>query len=514
MSNKEPPFRVIVVGGGIAGLAASHCLQRAGIDHIVLEKHREAVPTEGASITIYPQVVRILQQLGCADRLIKTSVPHEYLVARRPDGSELSRTKFFGYVKENHGADLLPLERREFLQLLYDGLPDKTPIRNSIIIKDVKEVIDGVEVTLADGTVEKGDMLLGCDGVHSSMRSFMWHYANKDIPGFITDKEKNAFKTQWKCLVGVGPPEASLGASDLTVTHDDKYSFEIVAQPDRTFFFVYFYLKEPYSSPARVRYTDQDAEELAATVADHPLTPTCKFGDLWKNRVRGTLVASEEGILEHWHHGRIVLAGDAVHKMTPNIALGGNAAIESIVTLCNHLHRLLQKQQGAKPSRAALREVFAAYQAERWPRITYAIKISGIATRIQAWTTPLYKLAAFATPWLPERGAPDQLGQYIRGSPKLEYGAASSSTSFAERLPVGAMAWKDEEDLGQGQGVGMGKTVLAVKGPAKGGKMAGAGFFYQVMSLGFAVVMLVSAVRFLPLGADVRTQQLISWVRF
>ncbi|KAI1381392.1 FAD binding domain protein [Hypoxylon crocopeplum] len=506
-STTQTPFRVIVVGAGVAGLAASHALQKAGIDHVVLEKHRDAVPTEGASITIYPQIVRILHQFGCADALIKSSVPHMHLVNRRPDGSEFARVPFFGYVNENHAADLLPLERREFLQILYDGLPDKTPIRTSVTIKDVKEVMDGVEVTLADGTVEKGDMVLGCDGVHSSMRNYMQYFANKEIPGFITEKEKNAFKTSWKCLVGIGPPEASLGASDLTITHDEKYSFEIVAQPHCTFFFVYFYLKEPYYSPARVRYTDQDAEDLAATVADHPLTETCKFGDLWKNRVRGTLVASEEGILEHWHHGRIVLAGDAIHKMTPNIALGGNAAIESIVTLCNQLTRTLAKHQGAKPSRAALSETFAAYQAERWERINYAIKISGIATRIQAMTNPLYKLGAYATPWLPERGAPDTVGEYIRGSPSLDYVSLDG-------FPRGRLMWKDEEEklnLQMGKTTPKKKNVRALKVTNKTEK---SGVFFQMMSLSVAVVMVVSALRFLPLGADYKTQQLVSWVRF
>jgi 2-polyprenyl-6-methoxyphenol hydroxylase-like FAD-dependent oxidoreductase len=44
------PFRVIVVGAGVVGLTASHCLQHAGIDHVVLEKRNDVAPAEGASI--------------------------------------------------------------------------------------------------------------------------------------------------------------------------------------------------------------------------------------------------------------------------------------------------------------------------------------------------------------------------------------------------------------------------------------------------------------------------------
>jgi len=53
-------FRVIVVGGGVAGLTASHALQKANIDHVVLERHLEPAPPAGASIAIYPHGARIL----------------------------------------------------------------------------------------------------------------------------------------------------------------------------------------------------------------------------------------------------------------------------------------------------------------------------------------------------------------------------------------------------------------------------------------------------------------------
>ncbi len=124
-----------------------------------------------------------------------------------------------------------------------------------------------------------------------------------------------AFTTNWKCLIGIGPPASSLGRSDFTVVHDTRYSFLLIAQPQCTFFFVLFFLDKPFPAHKRVYYTEDDAELLAATVADHPITESLVFGDLWKNRTRGALISLEEGVLEHWHYGRIVLSGDAVHKV-------------------------------------------------------------------------------------------------------------------------------------------------------------------------------------------------------
>ena len=113
----------------------------------------------------------------------------------------------------------------------------------------------------------------------------------------------------------MGPAAPGLGGRDMTVVHDKRYSFLALTQPDRVFFFVFFRLKKSFSWPKRERYTDEDAEALAASIADHPVAPTMVFGELWNKRHRGALISLEEGVLEHWHHGRIALAGDSVHKV-------------------------------------------------------------------------------------------------------------------------------------------------------------------------------------------------------
>ena len=75
---------------------------------------------------------------------------------------------------------------------MYDGLPDKNFVKAGSKIQDIAESSSRVEVKLSDGTVEKGDMVLGCDGTHSFVRGVMWDHANKAIPGFISEKEKNS----------------------------------------------------------------------------------------------------------------------------------------------------------------------------------------------------------------------------------------------------------------------------------------------------------------------------------
>lgn len=92
----------------------------------------------------------------------------------------------------SHGTDMLLLERREFLRILHDGMPDKSHIRTGSSIKKIVHAQDRVEVTLFDGSVEVGDIVMGCDGVYSTVRSLMWEHAAHVTPGLITAKEKTS----------------------------------------------------------------------------------------------------------------------------------------------------------------------------------------------------------------------------------------------------------------------------------------------------------------------------------
>ncbi|EAU36861.1 predicted protein [Aspergillus terreus NIH2624] len=188
--------------------------------------------------------------------------PCERFITRGPDGKLWMNSGFFDNVRDNHGQDILLLERREFLRILYDCLPDKSPFKLGCKVRDITQDSTGVEVILENGAVERGDMVLGCDGVHSLVRQRMWDLANQKIPRIITAQEKTSMVTRWKCLVGMGPPAPALGERDMTVVHDDGYSFLFLTQPDKLFFFVFFRLEHEFCWPERRQYTDADAETL------------------------------------------------------------------------------------------------------------------------------------------------------------------------------------------------------------------------------------------------------------
>lgn len=67
-------FRVVIVGGSVAGLTLAHSLQRCGIDFVVLEANDHIAPQVGASIGILANGARIFDQLGIFDDVLEETV--------------------------------------------------------------------------------------------------------------------------------------------------------------------------------------------------------------------------------------------------------------------------------------------------------------------------------------------------------------------------------------------------------------------------------------------------------
>ncbi|KAJ8106601.1 hypothetical protein ONZ43_g7012 [Nemania bipapillata] len=188
---KDKPFKVIIVGGGVGGLSLAHCLEKANIDYILLEKGVIAPPW-GTSISIHPNGCRILDQIGALEEVEKRCVPMNRFFNRGPDGHPFVYDYFFKSVLERTGYTTLTLERRLFLKALYDTLRHQERVHEHQCVRNVIENNGSVSVVMDDGSEHTGDLVVGADGVHSLCRELMWNKANETIEGYITAAEKRS----------------------------------------------------------------------------------------------------------------------------------------------------------------------------------------------------------------------------------------------------------------------------------------------------------------------------------
>ena len=100
MPKPDEPFRVIVIGAGIAGLSLAHALQRARVEHIVLEKHTKIASPHGAVVVMWPHIARIMDQFGCLDDLEKLSGTVHNEHRRTANGRAIARPQVNKYLED------------------------------------------------------------------------------------------------------------------------------------------------------------------------------------------------------------------------------------------------------------------------------------------------------------------------------------------------------------------------------------------------------------------------------
>ena len=86
LPSKSEGFRVIISGGGLAGLALANTLQHAGIDYVLLEARAVIAPQVGASLGMMPNGCRILDQLGCYDEIFNMVEPLQWAANHNSNG--------------------------------------------------------------------------------------------------------------------------------------------------------------------------------------------------------------------------------------------------------------------------------------------------------------------------------------------------------------------------------------------------------------------------------------------
>lgn len=171
----ECKLNILVVGCGLAGLAAAHCLAHAG-HSITLIESAGALGEVGAGIQVTPNVSRLLIRWGLGPELERVAVYPEAIVLRRYiDGERVGYTKWGDRMTTAHGAPYYHIHRADFHRLIYT-LVESSPrvkIRLKSTVKSVNPdptTTSGPSVTLTTGEVIKGDLIIGADGVKSFIR--------------------------------------------------------------------------------------------------------------------------------------------------------------------------------------------------------------------------------------------------------------------------------------------------------------------------------------------------------
>ncbi|MGB6537043.1 MAG: FAD-dependent monooxygenase [Xanthobacteraceae bacterium] len=151
--------RALVIGGSLGGLIAAHLLRSIGWDAVVFERNEEALASRGVGLGTHPQLIGILKRAGIEFDESMGITPTR-AVCLDGDGR---------VVIERPTARTLSGWSRLYRALL-DALPRRA-YRFGKRLARVAQDADGVSGIFADGTSERGDLLVGADGIRSAVRA-------------------------------------------------------------------------------------------------------------------------------------------------------------------------------------------------------------------------------------------------------------------------------------------------------------------------------------------------------
>ncbi len=309
---------VLIAGGGIGGLATALCLRRRGVPFELFEQ-ADAFREVGAGIQLSANVMRILMKLGLGGPLAGIAVMPRGLEVRSWQSGERILWTPLGYEAERHfGAPYYHAHRAEILALLVDALGSEN-VHLGCKVASVGQDERGASLTLSDGTVHEGEVVIGADGIHSLVRDQLF---GKSTPRFSGN-------VAWR---GTLPAE---NVADLKLDFLSSNWWG----PERCI--VHYFISggrtHNWIGVGRSQAPSQESWSATGSV-DEALEEYAG----WHPQVLGVIRATtklfrmalyDREPLPTWHKGRVVLMGDAAHAMLPFHAQGAAQSIEDAYVL-------------------------------------------------------------------------------------------------------------------------------------------------------------------------------------
>ena len=324
-------MHVIVVGGGIGGLAAALSLHAAGIEVDVYETVPELKPL-GVGINVLPHAVRELTELGLAERLSAKAIATEALVYTNRHGQEIWREP-----RGMHAGYRWPqfsIHRGELQMLLLEAARERLGaerIHQAHTAESVTPVVDGgdqAEVVFRTRAGERvrvrGDLVIAADGIHSALRAQF--YPDEGEP--LWNK-----RVLWR---GVTEAEPFWGGRTMIMAgyQDEKFvcypiSPEVAARGRSLINWI-----AELSFPALSAWRKEDWNRAGNLDDFLPRFEQWKID--WLD-VSGLITKAahvfeyplvDRDPVDRWTFGRVTLLGDAAHPMYP---IGSNGASQAIL---------------------------------------------------------------------------------------------------------------------------------------------------------------------------------------
>ena len=350
---------VLIIGGGIGGLAAALALRRVGIEAAVFERAPE-VQEVGAGLSLWTNAMLALRALGVEQEVLACSAVIERSVVTTREGRRVSESDI-GAASRAAGAPSVCVHRANLQRVLADAL-GRERIRLDSPCVALEAERGGVVAHFAGERSARGRLLIGADGIRSVVRAQLRGEVAPRYAGYLA----------WRGIAPMLVPECPPGMTLLVLGLGAQFGV-FPCGVGQTYWFAVN--NGPAGSlPDRAAWK----QEVVRRFAGWPAPISALLAGTPDQAVLLNDVVDRPPTWP-WGNGPVTLLGDAAHPTTPNLGQGACQALEDAVVLADLLRR-----RGLIP--AALRE----YEQARRERTAFITR--------QSWM--LGKVFQCGTPWL------------------------------------------------------------------------------------------------------------------
>jgi salicylate hydroxylase len=318
-------MRALIVGAGISGLSVAIALAKKGWTVNIIEKSHE-IRGLGAGIQVSPNGLKILDDLGVT-KYIENSLfePDNLELRLGQSGKKIFSIPFKEIALKRWGARYINVHRDNlimgFLSAIKNFKNIKILTNETVVSYDIRE--EFIILNLGSGEKISGDLVIGADGLNSTIRMQMLYKDHPTYTGYMA----------WRCLA----PMDKLGDTQLKLNScvwvgKNKHAVTTVIDGGKTINFVGVVLRdipveESWNAPGTKIKLLQDFEGW------HPFLKEIIQNS--KSIFQGGLYEREP--IKTWTNNKVVLLGDSAHPMLPSMAQGASQALEDSACLASFL---------------------------------------------------------------------------------------------------------------------------------------------------------------------------------
>ena len=314
----SPEKTVLISGASFAGLSSAYWMSRSGYKVTIVEIGK-GIKLGGTPVNIEGNTIDIVKRMGLFEQIKANSIAMELLEFKNADdvteGSVVLRKR-----REQLTEEGFEIERNTLLNMLFELVKDDTHFIFNASVTSMKETSEHMEVTFNDGSMQHFDLVLGCDGIHSSVRK-IW---------FGHQQEYSHFLGQYFSITIV---------NKLLIKENTTQFFNV---PDKAIMLNAYNNKTDivlcFRSVKEIPYDYRDEAQQRKIILDHFKGEGWRTEELLQEMMDSKTFYFDKLCqirMPSWTKGRVALVGDAGYCASPAAGMGGSLAIDGAAALAD-----------------------------------------------------------------------------------------------------------------------------------------------------------------------------------